>query len=373
MCLYFGSVRFFKHLILTVTALLIIVPTVMCIILAVDNAKKSAEIDRLSSYIDELTQSSVSSEESSTENSTSEPSSSESNPKEEPPATDTEVSSLPETTESQVSVPEQTTAADTASEEPESQPPQSVPEQTTVADTISENPDPQPPQSVPVTDYTELYPELYAERYEGEYEDSENTVYLTFDDGPSVLTANLLYYLRQENVKATFFVVPERTELCYSMLKEISDAGHSIGIHSASHDYEKIYASVDAFLDDYNEAYQMIVEATGKAPEIYRFPGGSINDYNSDTRNEIIEEMNRRGFTYFDWNVDSNDWQGIGWTELYTDTLNAAEELTSPVILFHNTGDRDNTILVIEDVIKALKNKGYKFGCLTQKTKPVQF
>ena len=351
MCLYFGSVRFFKHLILTVTALLIIVPTVMCIILAVDNAKKSAEIDRLSSYIDELTQSSVSSEESSTENSTAEPSSSESVSKEEPTETDSPISSLAETKEPQVSVPEQTTAADTASEEPESQ----------------------PPQSAPVTDYTELYPELYAERYEGEYEDSENTVYLTFDDGPSVLTANLLYYLRQENVKATFFVVPERTELCYSMLKEISDAGHSIGIHSASHDYEKIYASVDAFLDDYNEAYQMIVEATGKAPDIYRFPGGSINDYNSDTRNEIIEEMNRRGFTYFDWNVDSNDWQGIGWTELYTDTLNAAEELTSPVILFHNTGDRDNTILVIEDVIKALKNKGYKFGCLTQKTKPVQF
>ena len=352
MCLYFGSVRFFKHLILTVTALLIIVPTVMCIILAVDNAKKSAEIDRLNSCIDELSQSYVPKEESSSAiNSTDEPSSSESVSKEETSATSAETSSLPETTESQVSVPEQTTAVETT----------------------SGNSDSQAPQSVPVTDYTELYPELYADKYEGEYEDSENTVYLTFDDGPSVLTANLLYYLRQENVKATFFVVPERTELCYSMLKEISDAGHSIGIHSASHDYEKIYASVDAFLDDYNEAYQMIVEATGKAPEIYRFPGGSINDYNSDTRDEIIEEMSRRGFTYFDWNVDSNDWQGIGWTELYTDTLKYAEELTSPVILFHNTGDRDNTILVIEDVIKALKNKGYKFGCLSQKTKPVQF
>ena len=357
MCLYFGSVRFFKHLILTVTALLIIVPTVMCIILAVDNAKKSAEIDRLNSCIDELSQSYVPIDESSSAiNSTDEPSSSESVSKEETSATSAETSSLPETTESQVSVPEQTIAG-----------------QTTTAETTSEKPESQPSSSVPVTDYTELYPELYADKYEGEYEDSENTVYLTFDDGPSVLTANLLYYLRQENVKATFFVVPERTELCYSMLKEISDAGHSIGIHTASHDYEKIYASVEAFLDDYNEAYQMIVEATGKAPEIYRFPGGSINDYNSDTRDEIIEEMDRRGFTYFDWNVDSNDWQGIGWTELYTDTLKYAEELTSPVILFHNTGDRDNTILVIEDVIKALKNKGYKFGCLSQKTKPVQF
>ncbi|MGN0610905.1 MAG: polysaccharide deacetylase family protein [Ruminiclostridium sp.] len=332
--------------------MLIIVPTVMCIILAVDNAKKSAEIDRLHSCIDELSQSSASkAENSSVTNSTAEPSSSDSVSKEETSATSSETSSLPETTESQVSVPEQTTAVETT----------------------SGNPDSQPPSSVPVTDYTELYPELYADKYEGEYEDSENTVYLTFDDGPSVLTANLLYYLRQENVKATFFVVPERTELCYSMLKEISDAGHTIGIHSASHDYEKIYASVDAFLDDYNEAYQMIVEATGKAPEIYRFPGGSINDYNSDTRDEIIEEMSRRGFTYFDWNVDINDWQGIGWTELYTDTLKCAEELTSPVILFHNTGDRDNTILVIEDVIKALKNKGYNFGCLSQKTKPVQF
>ena len=205
MCLYFGSVRFFKHLILTVTALLIIVPTVMCIILAVDNAKKSAEIDRLNSCIDELSQSYVPIDESSSAiNSTAEPSSSESVSKEETSATSAETSSLPETTESQVSAPEQTTAG-----------------QTTTAEATSEKPGSQAPSSVPVTDYTELYPELYTERYEGEYEDSENTVYLTFDDGPSVLTANLLYYLRQENVKATFFVVPERTELCYSMLKEI--------------------------------------------------------------------------------------------------------------------------------------------------------
>ena len=215
--------------------------------------------------------------------------------------------------------------------------------------------------------------EALADKYDGEYENSKNTVYLTFDDGPSVLTENLLYYLRQENVKATFFVVPERTEYCYSLLREISNAGHTIGIHSASHDYEKIYASVDAFLEDFNEAYEIVLEATGKAPDIYRFPGGSVNDYNEKTRDDIIAEMDRRGFTYFDWNVDSNDWQGYGWTTLYTNVLKDAEEFSSPVILFHNTGDRDNTVLVIEDIIKALKNKGYKFGSLSQKIKPVQF
>lgn len=349
--MYFGSVRFFKHLILTVTALLIIVPTVLCILLAVDNGKKAEEIDRLNSCISAQSQESRSSDnESKTSSAT------ESSDKSKPEPSVTE-SSKPETT------PAVTTTATTAAQTTE------TPETTSVPDSV--------PESSAATDgdktYTSLFPELYADKYNGEYEDSENTVYLTFDDGPSVLTENLLYYLRQENVKATFFVVPERTEYCYSLLKEISDAGHTIGIHSASHDYEKIYASVDAFLDDFSEAYDIVLEATGKAPDIYRFPGGSVNDYNDKTRDDIIAEMDRRGFTYFDWNVDSNDWQGYGWTTLYTNVLKDAEEFSSPVILFHNTGDRDNTVLVIEDIIKALKNKGYKFGSLSQKIKPVQF
>lgn len=95
----------------------------------------------------------------------------------------------------------------------------------------------------------------------------------------------------------------------------------------------KIYASVDAFLEDFNEAYEIVLEATGKAPDIYRFPGGSVNDYNEKARDDIIAEMDRRGFTYFDWNVDSNDWQGYGWTTLYTNVLKDAEEFSSPVIL----------------------------------------
>ena len=351
MYLYFGSVRFFKHLILTVTALLIIVPTVLCILLAVDNGKKAEEIDRLNSCLAEQSQSDTTAKDDSKTSSVTE---SSDNSKAEPSVT--ESSKPSETTTADTSA--STTAAETTTAKPL--------EESSAPESLTDNSDND-------KDYLTLYPKLYAKKYDGEYENSENTVYLTFDDGPSVLTENLLYYLRQENVKATFFVVPERTDYCYSLLKEISDAGHTIGIHSASHDYEKIYASVDAFLDDFNEAYEIVLEATGKAPDIYRFPGGSVNDYNEKTRDDIITEMNRRGFTYFDWNVDSNDWQGYGWTTLYTNVLNDAGELSSPVILFHNTGDRDNTVLVIEDIIKALKTKGYKFGSLSQKIKPVQF
>ena len=347
--MYFGSVRFFKHLILTVTALLIIVPTVLCIIFAVDNNKKAAEIDRLNSRLSAQSEDISSSVTESSDNSKGD-STAENTTKADPSETD---SVKPETTTAPETV---TTTAKTTKAPETSSAPESVPDSS--ADTDK---------------YTTLYPDLYAEKYDGEFEDSKNTVYLTFDDGPSVLTENLLYYLRQENVKATFFVVPERTEYCYSLLKEISDAGHTIGVHSASHDYEKIYASVDAFLADFKEAYDIVLEATGKAPDIYRFPGGSVNDYNTDTRDDIIAEMDRRGFTYFDWNVDSNDWQGYGWTTLYTNVLADAQEFSTPVILFHNTGDRDNTVLVIEDIIKALKDKGYKFGSLSHKTEPIQF
>ena len=347
--MYFGSVRFFKHLILTVTALLIIVPTVLCIIFAVDNNKKAAEIDRLNSRLSAQSEDISSSATESSDNSKGE-STADNTTKAEPSVTE---SVKPETTTAPETV---TTTAKTTKTPETSSAPESVPDSSEDTDK-----------------YTTLYPDLYAEKYDGEFEDSKNTVYLTFDDGPSVLTENLLYYLRQENVKATFFVVPERTEYCYSLLKEISDAGHTIGIHSASHDYEKIYASVDAFLADFKEAYDIVLEATGKAPDIYRFPGGSVNDYNTDTRDDIIAEMDRRGFTYFDWNVDSNDWQGYGWTTLYTNVLADAQEFSTPVILFHNTGDRDNTVLVIEDIIKALKDKGYKFGSLSHKTEPIQF
>ena len=243
--MYFGSVRFFKHLILTVTALLIIVPTVLCIIFAVDNAKKSEEIDRLNSRLsaqsEDISASATESSDDSKGDSTA-----ENTNKAEPSVTESKPA---ETTTSQTTA--QTTPVASSQTE-------TTPDTTKEPASTPESSDETSNSSADDKLYTELYPELYADKYDGEYEDSKNTVYLTFDDGPSVLTENLLYYLRQENVKATFFVVPERTEYCYSLLKEISDAGHTIGIHSASHDYEKIYASVDAFLDDFKEAYDIV-------------------------------------------------------------------------------------------------------------------
>ncbi len=202
----------------------------------------------------------------------------------------------------------------------------------------------------------------------------ENAVYFTFDDGPSMNTYSILGYLRKYDVKATFFVVPTRTDDCYAALRQIVNEGHSIGVHSASHDYEKIYASVEAYLEDFYEAWDIIYEATGVKTGIFRFRGGRKNDYNTDTRDAIIEEMTRRGFRYFDWNVESGDAAGADWSQMYQSVLSDINGNYRSVVLMHDSAQRENTVLVFEDILRVLVNeKKYKIDRINDNTSPVQF
>lgn len=226
----------------------------------------------------------------------------------------------------------------------------------------------------PVSQYADIYPEMtVTSPAEEDMVREENTVYLTFDDGPSDHTYSILSYLEQYNIKATFFVVPSRTEGCYAKLKAIADAGHSIGVHSASHVYKDIYSSVEAYLEDFHEAWDIIYEATGIHTEIFRFPGGSVNDFNADTRDHIIQEMTRRGFRYFDWNVDSNDAGGANWTDMYNSIPKDIVENFRSVVLMHDSASTPNTVLVLGDVLQVLVNEGYKFDRINNDTRPVQF
>lgn len=224
--------------------------------------------------------------------------------------------------------------------------------------------------------YTALYPDLYCDTTRDVvYNADMDYLYFTFDDGPSKYTENILLYLEKYGIKATFFVVPDGSETSNARLKKIADAGHTIGIHSATHEYKKIYASVDAYLEDFKIAYDRVYEATGVKCELFRFPGGSINDFNEKWRKEIIAEMTRRGFVYFDWNVDSGDAAGATWTEMYTGVLDQIEGKNRAVILMHDHANGYNTVLVLEDLIKAVLNddRGFKLDRLTKNVKPIQF
>ena len=134
-------------------------------------------------------------------------------------------------------------------------------------------------------------------------------IYLTFDDGPSTKnTARLLDILKEENVKATFFLT-DKTNTDY-LIKRMYDEGHTIGLHTASHNYKYVYSSTTNFFKDIEKIKEKVARVTGESPTIIRFPGGSSNTVSSfnpgimcTLSNMVIE----KGYHYFDWNVSSGD------------------------------------------------------------------
>lgn len=219
------------------------------------------------------------------------------------------------------------------------------------------------------------YPLLYAAKTEPVKTDSnEKIAYLTFDDGPSNLTVPLLDVLDRYHVKATFFLVGKTGEEDRKAMREIVQRGHTIAVHTYSHDYKKIYASVDAYLADFAKMHDLILEETGVDASIYRFAGGSINSFNQDTAKAIIAEMNRRGYVYFDWNVDSGDaTRGITEKQIYNHAVNDSKRLSHPVILFHNTSAKEMTLKQMPAIIEALQKEGYRFDVLKSDSPQVKF
>lgn len=221
--------------------------------------------------------------------------------------------------------------------------------------------------------YQLLLPHLFCAKPD-ETTAEDKTVYLTFDDGPSRLTGDVLDILKRNNVKATFFLIGKTDELSKTMIKRIADEGHTIGIHTYTHDYKQIYASVDAYLEDFNRIYSLIYETTGITANIFRFPGGSVNAYNKTLSKDLIEEMTRRGFTYYDWNVDAVD-TASGATEASITKTVVGQVLsnTRSIVLFHNSDWQKKTVSALDGIIRTLREKGYVFDRLTNKVKPIVF
>lgn len=227
-----------------------------------------------------------------------------------------------------------------------------------------------------VSPYMELYPDLYAENPPSEFKKDDGTVYLTFDDGPSDRTLEILDILDRYDIKATFFFSGGNGEKEQEIMKKAADAGHTVGVHSISHDYEKIYSSVESYLDDFYETYMSVYNATGVKPQIFRFPGGSINNYNRFTYMQIIAEMTRRGFVYYDWNVSGEDAvHGADWTSIYNNIVSGIKSNTADraIVLLHDSQSKEATVWVLEDVIERLEEDGYKFDKLDNTVNPATF
>lgn len=217
----------------------------------------------------------------------------------------------------------------------------------------------------------EDYPNLYAEGCAPK--DAKKVVHLTFDDGPSNLTPKVLDLLDQYNAKATFFVVCKNNEEYAEYLSEIVARGHTLALHSYSHNYNTIYASKDAFLDDYEKVFDWVVEHTGYTPSLFRFPGGSSNG-SSYVMNDIIDEMHQRGFEYFDWNVSSGDGSNLTTTENIIDNIcNNVGNAENPVVLMHDGAGKHATLAALPTVLQYLSDNGYEFCPLDKSVEPVQY
>jgi peptidoglycan/xylan/chitin deacetylase (PgdA/CDA1 family) len=201
------------------------------------------------------------------------------------------------------------------------------------------------------------------DRVETVYPDGK-IIYLTFDDGPGGYTQRLLDILAKYNVKATFFVVGTGS---VSLLDDIVDQGHSIAIHAYSHDYKKIYASEDAYFEDLLSMQQLIYDHTGVWTTLIRFPGGSSNtasSFNKGIMTTLVAEVEEKGLTYFDWNVDSDDAGGANTAdEVYENVTEGVVGITNSVVLMHDI--KEYTVEAIERIIIWGLENGYTFRALT--------
>ena len=209
----------------------------------------------------------------------------------------------------------------------------------------------------------------------GEPEGGIKKVYLTFDDGPSDNTNEILDILKEYDVKATFFVVGKTDEQSKAAYQRIVAEGHTLAMHSYSHSYSEIYASRENFISDMTALQEYLYEVTGIWPRFYRFPGGSSNSVSQVDMQELIEWVDENGIIYFDWNAASGDAVS---DELPKDTIvkNCLTQLDGKrrcMILMHDAADKHTTVEALPEIISGVRLRGDAcFSAITDDTEPIR-
>jgi len=203
---------------------------------------------------------------------------------------------------------------------------------------------------------------------------STKKVYLTFDDGPSKYTSEILDILAEYNVKATFFVIGKTDENSKKMYQRIVDEGHTLGMHSYSHLYSGIYKSLEDFDKDFTKLRDLLYDTTGYLPSIYRFPGGSSNDISSEDISLFIKYLNDKSVIYYDWNVISGDATGKELTqkELYQNVITGIGLHKASIVLMHDTDTKENTVKSLKKILQTLTKEGATILPLDKSVTPIQ-
>lgn len=207
------------------------------------------------------------------------------------------------------------------------------------------------------------------EEMKKEKETPQKTAYLTFDDGPSILTEKYLEILEKENVHGTFFLIGEQIQgEGRKIVQKEWEKGHELGAHTYSHEACQIYCSKETYCKDIEKTALCIEKIVGKKPAFYRFPWGSANAYVKPFKKELVNCMKERGMDYVDWNVSGED--SIGTPTVDSILQNIRKDYTKytdPVILLHDSASCKATLQALPLIIKELKEQGYSFATLSQR------
>ena len=202
--------------------------------------------------------------------------------------------------------------------------------------------------------------------------DNKGVIYLTFDDGPNDGTTNvILDILKEEKVKATFFVTCKGPD---ELIKREYDEGHTVALHTASHDYSIVYASVDSYFNDLKRVQDRVKNITGYESKIIRFPGGASNTisrrYSNGIMSTLTQEVLNRGYKYYDWNISSGD---AGNTTdpnvVYSNVVNSLRTDRANMVLMHDI--KPYTRDALTNIIKYGKSNGYRFEKITMDTEMI--
>lgn len=197
---------------------------------------------------------------------------------------------------------------------------------------------------------------------------AKKVIYLTFDDGPGARnTPRLLNLLKKYDAKATFFLVGTEVSAHPEIVRREFREGHTVAIHTYTHNYNQIYKNTSAFFRDFDRIEKQLTGITGQKPRFNRMPGGSNNAIVSRKNAKTIQRiLRKKGYVCMDWNAATNDAVGIAYS---TDTMarygmKSINAVRTPIVLIHDSDMKTKTVPVVKKLLKHYTKKGYSFEAL---------
>ncbi|MDB0440030.1 polysaccharide deacetylase [Clostridioides difficile] len=194
---------------------------------------------------------------------------------------------------------------------------------------------------------------------------SEKVAYITIDDGPSKYTNALLDILKENDVKATFFMLNQNMKNHKEEVKRVLEEKNSIGFHSVSHDIHKLYKSPEITVGEFDTCNKTLQDITGQSSKLIRLPYGSKPYMPEGSYNKLMAN----DYLIWDWNLDTQDWKSST-SQIVSNILYYGRKRDELVVLIH---EKEQSVNALNNMIRILKERGYTILPITENVMPKNF